>query len=206
MSRPALIQRLQILIAFLQSEEVTHLVIGCNAASTVLPFLDHGRLKIEGVIDSAVKLTLRLRPANLGLIGGRRTVLSGVYRQAFADRGLTVRQRIAQPLSGRIENGDTSSAQLHDDCRAILTPLKKCSHILLACTHYPAISSVLKQYVSAETSLIDPGTELVSQVSKWRLPKGGRDRFLTSGEPQKMVIAASNAFDVRLRSVEKIAI
>jgi len=206
MSRPALTQRLQTLIAFLQSEEVTHLVVGCNAASTVLPFLNHGRLKVEGVIESAVKLTLRLRPASLGLIGGRRTVLSGVYRRAFADRGLIVRQRIAQPLSGRIENGDISSAELRDDCRTILTPLKKCSHILLACTHYPAISSVLKECVSAETLLIDPGTELVAQVSKWRLPKGGQDRFLTSGEPQKMMIAASNAFDVRLKSVEKIEI
>ncbi len=139
MSRPELVSRLNFVIELLISRGITHVVIGCNAASTAIPFLtDHG-IPVEGVIDSAVKTTARLNPSHLGLIGGRRTVISGVYRRAFAEKGIEVRQRIAQPLSGLIESGDTSSSRVHDYAKHILAPIRNCSHILLACTHYPAI-------------------------------------------------------------------
>ncbi|HTH38963.1 MAG TPA: aspartate/glutamate racemase family protein, partial [Pyrinomonadaceae bacterium] len=140
MSRAELAARLDAVIGFLKAKDVTHLVIGCNAASTAIPFLDVQGLKVEGVIDAAVGMTAKLTPKRLGLIGGRRTVLSGVYRSAFAERGIQVEQRIAQPLSGMIESGDVSSDKLRAECKRILAPLRNCSHILLACTHYPAIA------------------------------------------------------------------
>ncbi len=93
---------------------------GCNAASTAIPFLDFQGLKVEGVIESAVAMTVRLKPNRVGLIGGRRTVLSGVHRKAFAAHGIKVEQRIAQPLSGLIESGDISSNKLRAECKRIL--------------------------------------------------------------------------------------
>jgi glutamate racemase len=204
MSRPELVNRLQAVIAFMKSLGVTHLVFGCNAASTALPFLDPDRLSIEGVIDSAVTVTAKLRPSQLGLIGGGRTVRSGVYRTAFARRGIQVEQRIAQPLSGLIESGDIASENLRRYCRTILAPLKNCSHVLLACTHYPAIAPLLKECVSEQTVFIDPAAELVRKIRRWKLKGGGRDLFLTTGDPQQMKTAALRAFDYRIRAVKKI--
>ena len=106
MSRSELVERLRTVIAYLRTKGATQLVIGCNAASTAIPFLNVNSFPIEGVIDSAVRLAAQIQPRRLGLIGGRRTVLSGVYRTAFAARGMTVAQRIAQPLSGLIENSN----------------------------------------------------------------------------------------------------
>jgi len=206
MSRAELTSRLNVVVAFLRSQGVTHLVVGCNAASTVLPLLDLDQIKVEGVIASAVHLTATMHPARLGLIGGRRTVQSGVYRRALHERGISVRQRIAQPLSARIENGDVTSSVLRSQCQAILAPLRSCSHVLLACTHYPAIIPVLKDFVSSETVFIDPAAEIANRVSRWRLPKGGEDRFFTSGEPEKMRIAASNAFGVKIRTIKKVTL
>jgi glutamate racemase len=206
MSRAELISRLNLVAAFMRARGVTHLVIGCNAASTVLPFLNVADMKVEGVIESAIQVTERMRPQNLGLIGGRRTVLSGVYRRAFAARGLLVRQRIAQPLSARIESGDTSSQALRADCQTILSPLTDCSHVLLACTHYPAIISVLRESVSPEAVLIDPAPELVNRIKRWKIPSGGRDTFLTSGEPDKMRRAASNAFGIEIKTIKRVTI
>jgi glutamate racemase len=205
MSRPEMVSRLNDVIAYLQSRGVTHLVIGCNAASTAIPYLKVNGMKIEGVIDSAVAATARLKPKQLGLIGGRRTVLSGVYRKAFAERGVMVEQRIAQPLSGLIESGDISSEKLRSECKKILSPLKNCSHILLACTHYPAISQVMQHYVSIETKLIDPASELVNKLSKWNISNShGLDIFLTSGDRKQMKISARKAFGVKIDTVEKI--
>jgi glutamate racemase len=206
MSRGELVARLNTVIGFLRSQGVTHLVIGCNAASTVIPFLSVADLKIEGVIKSAVRLTERLRPARLALIGGRRTVLSGVYRRALADRGIQLTQRIAQPLSALVERGDLSSLELREQCRKILSPIRNCSHLLLACTHYPAITSALRQFVSQKTVLLDPARELTSAIARWKLPTGGTDTFFTTGDPEKMKAAARAAFGFKIKAARKIAL
>jgi glutamate racemase len=206
MTRPELVARLNKVIEYLRSRGVTHLVIGCNAASTAIPFLNKNEIEITGVIKSAVRLTQRARPERLGLIGGRRTVLSGVYRRAFARSGIDVSQRIAQPLSGMIENGDVSSPALRDECRKILAPLRNSSHILLACTHYPAITSIMRDFVSPETVFIDPAEELVSEISRWKLAPGEETIFLTSGGTAKMKKAAGSAFGVAINKVKKVTL
>lgn len=206
MSRQELVDRLNAVARFLQNLGVTHLVFGCNAASTAIRLLNHDSLKIEGVIESAVKVAASMKPKRLGLIGGGRTVRSGVYRHAFAQRGIPVQQRVAQPLSGLIESGDVSSARLRRECAKILNPLKDCSHILLACTHYPAIQPILKEFVSRETIFINPAAELVNKIKRWRLPVGGEDTFLTTGDPRKMQTAAFKAFGTRINCIRKIII
>lgn len=206
MTRPELVARLNKVIGYLRSRGVTHLVIGCNAASTAIPFLDKSIVEIAGVIESAVRLTKRVKPKRLGLIGGRRTVLSGVYRRAFAEAGIPLRQRIAQPLSGMVENGDVSSRALRAECRKILAPIKNSSHILLACTHYPAITSVMRDIVSPETVFVDPAEELVREIIGWKLAPGDEAVFLTSGDTAKMKKAAQAAFGVVIDEVDRVAI
>ncbi len=206
MSRPELVARLNAVIAFFSSLGVTHLVFACNAASTVIPFLDPGKLELEGMVASAVRVTESMRPRRLALIGGRRTVLSGVYRRALNRHGIKVEQRIAQPLSALIETGDVSSVSLRRQCQEILAPVRNCSHVLLACTHYPAILPILREYVSPETVFIDPAAGLVNRIKRWPLARGGTDLFLTSGDPEKMKTAASKAFGNRLRSVKRVTI
>ena len=205
-SKSELVERLNAVIVYLKSKGVNHLVIGCNAASTAIPFLDNNGVMIEGVIESAVELASKMKPTKLGLIGGRRTVVSGVYRKKFAMRGIELFPRIAQPLSALIEAGDISSPKLHSEAAKILKPIKNCSHLLLACTHYPAISKVIKTIVSPETVLIDPAEELIKKIAVWDLPRNGKDIFLTSGDAEQMKISAFNAFGTKIKKAEKIEI
>jgi len=206
MSRGALVERLNAVIEFLKSKGVTHLVIGCNAASTAIPFLDRAGLTIEGVIESAVEMTAKLAPEKLAVIGGRRTILSGIYRRKFAAEGIPTRQRIAQPLSGLIESGDVSSPELRAASRKILAPVKNASHVLLACTHYPAIIPVLKDFVSARTIFLNPAGALVEKIAAWDLSKTGADCFYTTGGPEEMKTAARNAFGVKIETAERVQI
>jgi len=201
MSPTELVARLDAAIDYLISKRrVSHLVIGCNAASTAIPQLaDHG-IPVVGVIEPAIAMTERLRPRKLGLIGGRRTVVSGVYRRGFGARGMQVNQRIAQPLSAMIESGDTSSGKLRDAARQILSPLRSCSHILLACTHYPAMSPVLSELLPAGTVLINPAAELVKSISLWNIECGGTTEFITTGDANAMQTAAHAAFGVDIPS------
>jgi glutamate racemase len=206
MTRPELVCRLDRVIEHLASLGVTHLVIGCNAASTAIPYLTKTPVKIKGVIDSAVELTARAKPKRLAVIGGRRTVVSGVYRKAFRERGFDIEQRIAQPLSGLIEMGDISSDTLKEEARRILDPIRNSSHILLACTHYPAIAPLLREFVSPATIFIDPAEELVREVKKWKLAVDGGSIFLTSGDAKRMKRAAKAAFDVEIDGARKVVI
>ena len=204
MGRRELAERLDSVIEFLKSKGMTRLVIGCNAASTAIADLrDHG-IKIDGVIEPAVEAAAKLKPTRLGVIGGRRTVVSGVYRKAFAARGIQLKQRIAQPLSGLIEAGDTSSDELRAETKRILSPLKDCSHILLACTHYPAIEPVLRDYVSQSTKLIDPAAIVAKKLGK--IGSAGEHRFFTTGDARQMKQSARLAFGVEIASVEKVRI
>ena len=204
MMRSELVQRLNSVVAFLKNRGVTHLVIGCNAASTAIPFLDDLGVQIEGMIAGAVAASMKYKPKRLAVIGGRRTVLSGVYRKRFAAHGLKIKQRIAQPLSGLIESGDVSSDKLRDEAKKILDPIRNSSHILLACTHYPAITKVLTEFVSSNTEFIDPADSIVKMVSRWKIGPHGEDEFLTSGDPEALKRSAKLAFGVEIGSIEKI--
>jgi glutamate racemase len=206
MSRGELVERLHAVIDFLRSKGVTQLVIGCNAASTAIPFLKRDDVKIEGVIDSAVEMTARLKPQKLAVIGGRRTVLSGIYRRKFAEKGIAAAQRIAQPLSGLIESGDVSSPKLRAASRKILAPVKNASHVLLACTHYPAIIPVLKDFVSAGTVFVNPAGALVEKIAGWELSTDGADVFYTTGGVREMKTAARRAFGVEIKTAAQINI
>lgn len=201
MARRELVTRLTSVVEFLKTRKVTHVAIGCNAASTAIDDLASIDLPIVGVIKPAVAMTARHKPKKLGLIGGRRTVVSGVYRRAFQQHGIEVQQRIAQPLSGIIEGGDISSERLRSEAHRILSPIRNCSHILLACTHYPAIEPMLKRLVSPDSVFLDPASELVKHVARWDLPLGAAE-FLTTGEAAQMKLSARRAFGVDIRHAE----
>jgi len=206
MARRELASRLDTVIEFLIAKGMTRLVIGCNAASTAIPDLaDHG-IKIDGVIEPAVAAAAKLEPKDLGIIGGRRTVVSGVYRQAFAKRGITIKQRIAQPLSGLIESGDTSSELLQAEANRILSPLRNCSHVLLACTHYPAIVPLLKHFVSPSTEFIDPAAAVVKKIRNLSTLAEGKDQVFTTGDGRQMSKSSLLAFGVKLSKIQMIKV
>ena len=203
-TRRELVTRLNAVLRFLEDQEVTQVIIGCNAASTVVGKLHFGSLEVAGVIKPAIEMTLKLRPPRLGLIGGRRTVVSGVYRRGFAERNIEIAQRIAQPLSGLIESADTGSPRLHSEAKRILAPLKNCSHILLACTHYPAIAGVLANYVSPNTRFVDPADAVVAKLSIEQGTETGEDIFLTTGNAREMRRSAKAVWNVELHSAKHI--
>ena len=204
MARRELAARLDSVIEFLISKGVTHLAIGCNAASTAIGDLaDHG-IRIEGVIDAAVEEALKTKPERLSLIGGRRTVVSGIYRRVFAKKGIGLEQRVAQPLSGLIESGDVDSETLRSEAKRILRPIRNSSQILLACTHYPAVENVLKGFVSAHTRFIDPAEAVAKRIAKWKLDGSGADRFFTTGDGAQINKSARLAFGVKIPKVTQV--
>ena len=137
----------------------------------------------------------------LGVVGGARTIRSGLYRRALATPRRRVIQRIAQPLSAHIEAGRVGTPAFERDLARILGPLVRADAILLACTHYPSAREAFRR-LAPRTSLLDPAEAVVETlIARWRLPRGRGDLFLTTGAPGEMRRAARTAWGERSRSV-----
>lgn len=203
MSRVDLTARLQLVSGIMLEEGVSRLVVACNAASTVLA---EARLSIPntGIIEHAVRAVHSSGVSVLGIVGGRRTVLSGIYRKLLPD--CKICQRIAQPLSAHIEAGNLDTEEVLRDLNRILKPLRHVDGLLLACTHYPAISHLFAEILPPGVMLIDPVAEAVEWVlSNWELAEG-EDRFLTTGDPSEMRRAAYLAFRVEIGDIYRYVV
>jgi glutamate racemase len=207
---PAELARRLVTIARWSKREagVTHLAVACNAASTVLPAIDltdQALPAITGIIEHGARAALRLTVPGqtIGVVGGRRTILSGAYRRALAGRA--VRQRIAQPISARVEAGDLSSKDLHRELDAIMAPLRRVDLLVLACTHYPALHAAFAARAPG-AGIVDPAAELLAwAVDAWALESpatgGERDIVFTTGDVAATARSARLAFGMELKPV-----
>lgn len=204
-----LARRLVVIARWLKGEAgVTHLAVACNAASSVLPKIDLAdeRLpEMTGVIEHGARAALqRTRPGQtIGVVGGRRTILSGAYRRALSGRA--VRQRIAQPISARVEAGDLDSEGLRSELDVIMAPLRQVDLLVLACTHYPALREAFAER-APDAGIVDPAAELLAwAMDAWPLDSpatgGARDIVLTTGSVAATARSARLAFGMALEPV-----
>ena len=204
---------------------IDRLVVACNAMSTVLPHHTAGELGLErvgGVVDPAVQAVLESGAAVVGVVGGLRTIRSGVYRRPLAAAGVTVRQRVAQPLSALVEAGLVESRLFRAEVSRVMRPMAHVDALILGCTHYSAGITCFRESTSAAL-IVDPAREALDRVvTGWfdggPGPGSGSeagsgasaaptaDVFFTTGDAVAMARAAHTAFGVALSSVVSVAL
>lgn len=192
-------ERVAKVVTFLFDEGAEYVAVACNAASTELP--DDPR--VAGMIRYGIETVRKENIQVVGIVGGYRTVESGVYRIPLEKCGIRVLQQPAQALSIHIEAGDIASDQLQAEVQSIFEPLRTCGSVLLACTHYPVISDRI-QAAFPGMRLLDPMEHMITDLLKqWKPFAGSRtDRWITSGNAEKMSRAGKNAFGVELTNIE----
>lgn len=212
--RPALAARVDAILRHLaDAHGVDHAVIACNAASTVLPDLAAPRrgIAVTGVIAPAVDALSRVPRRSVGVIGGRRTIASGLYARGLRAAGHYVVQRVAQPLSAHVEAGRLDTADVRRDVATILAPLRDVELLVLACTHYPALAPLLAEGCP-RAALFDPVESTLAHVERdWPLAEASLDargghRFLTTGDADAMRHSARLAFGMGLEEIEAVSV
>jgi glutamate racemase len=191
--------RVEKVIRFLTAQGAERVAVACNAGSTVIPDSPN----VTGVIGHSVSLVMKVKPRQIAIAGGKRTIESNQYKTILENKGMTTVQQVAQKLSAHIEAGDISSKALDRDIAEIFGPIKNMEYILLACTHYPAIADRIKKVTSAH--LLDPAEEMAAWILENWKPLNGNStvRWITSGDAEGMKRAARNAFGVEINNVEK---
>lgn len=206
-----LLRRLEIIIRFLKNRQITNLVVACNAMSTVLTdrsmksgFKD---FNITGVILPAIQAAKNREGTKIGVVGGRRTILSRAYIKSLKENGRNVLQRIAQPVSAYVEKGETDSEAFRAVLKKIMLPLKQTDLLILACTHYEAVIDEF-QMLAPCANIINPSYETLKWVERnWNIPKSfGPDIFYTTGNIREMKKASLIVFGIKICEIEKICI
>lgn len=193
--------RLSLVFQYLRNCDAEKILVGCNAASTVIENND----EVIGIIDHGINVVMSSGVNEIGIVGGKRTIESEIYKTRLETKGVKVHQRIAQPLSARIEAGDIDSEGLSLDIREIFGPIKDMKSILLACTHYPLINDKIAEF-TGDTILLDPAEEMVDWIfDHWEIGEGSNQvKWQTSGDTLQMKNSLEKLYKISTNQIEKI--
>ena len=200
LSKVSLRERFSVIADFFRQRGVTHVLVGCHSASSALdPDAATGlesfcRVAFESIIPAAVRIACRSKSRSLGVIGGERTIQSGVYEVALATSGKHLAFCPAQPLSAFVESGDLDSPAVEAEVRRVLEKLGPIDALLIACTHYPALTPLFTK-VSPSLELLDPGDEMAASAHE---AGSGRLEFFTTGDRSASARAARRAFGIEI--------
>ncbi|NIT35421.1 MAG: glutamate racemase [candidate division Zixibacteria bacterium] len=166
-------------------------IIACNTASaTALEDLDQiVDVPLLGVIEPGARAALgasNLR--RIGVIGTRATITSGAYPRAVAalDKGATVFSRACPLFVPMVEEGRTKGPVVKAVAQEYLTPLleQEIDTLILGCTHYPVLKSVMAEVVGAGVTLID-SAETMATAAKELLAARGEGRPESAETPKQ---------------------
>lgn len=207
LSKQDLRLRLFKIFSFLKEKNIDAIVVACNAASTaILDVTDFEGVPIYNVITPTLNALKQSQDKRLGVIGGDRTVESRVYSQALQTTERLVFEQSTQPLSALIELGKVSEDDVLADLQTLLAPLvaHEIDSLVLACTHYPAISPVIEKNYP-QWKLIDPAVYVADELSSHLQSSQsvGLASYFTSGSREEMISAAQKAFGHRIFQLEK---
>jgi glutamate racemase len=156
--------------AFLLKKNVKMIVVACNTASALaLKELKNAfEIDIIGVIEAgaraAVEATINRR---IGVIGTRATIASGAYVHAIKryDSKAKVFVNAAPLLVPLVEEGWLSNKETESILRHYLAGFgpKKIDTLVLGCTHYPLLKSLIKK-IMPKVTIIDSAREIAITV------------------------------------------
>lgn len=184
------------------------IVVGCNTASSVAPeaIREAFDLPVFEVVTPAVEQALAAsRKKQIGVIGTRGTIASGVYEErikAIAPNA-TVHSNPCPLLVPLVEEGWFSRPETRRIVKSYIHPLRvrQIDTLILGCTHYPMLQEIIAEKAGRRVTIINSGSAVAQKVKSfveetpaWRekAGRGGNDRFFVSDlTPQFKSIAES---------------
>jgi glutamate racemase len=172
---------------FLAAHGIKLLVVACNTASALaLPAIRKAlNIDVVGVIGPGARAAVAgdtdnvqagcLRSRRIGVIATESTVQSGAYTQAIAkaDPSATVIERACPLFVPLAEEGWADEDVARAVAETYLKDLRSSiDTLVLGCTHYPILKSVIQQAVGAQVELIDSGEATAVEVKSLLKEKG----------------------------------
>ena len=200
-------------VEFLMQKDVKLVVVACNTASSLsLDFLKRCfRVPIIGVIEPGAKAAVSVTRNNrIGVVGTRATIASGAYEKAI--RKLSPKNRVFTQSCSLfvpfVEEGWIDKDVTRRVAAEYLGPIRKAriDTLILGCTHYPILKSVIQGVMGKGVMLVDSAKEVAKEVkavldSNGLLKKSagpGRRTFFVSDEPVHFIKTAERFLKKRI--------
>ncbi len=166
-SKETVIRYSRQIIRFLKEQQVKAIVVACNTASAYI--MDSvqdelGDIPILGVIEPGAKVAAKeTRNKRVGIIGTEGTVGSGIHAQYLKqlDSEITVFAKACPLFVPLVEEGWLHDPLTMEVARRYLEELKEkeIDTLILGCTHYPLLRSLIGTVMGPEVRLVNPAYE-----------------------------------------------
>jgi glutamate racemase len=156
---------------FLVSHNCKAIVIACNTASALAFNVVKGQfpeVKVYNVIDPVVEVVASLGLSDVGVIGTRSTISSGIYSKKIKEAAKDVNVHpLATPLLVPMVEEGYHNQNISKEIIASylsLPVLKDIDELILGCTHFPLIKDEINDYYNGRVVLIDSPTIVAKKI------------------------------------------
>ncbi len=167
---------------FLIAHDVQYLVAACNTISSTCLEELQARVPVPvlGVVEPAVRAAVsETKTGRIGIIGTLATVGSGFYAAQIkaADPSIEVFSQACPLFVPLAEEGMLDAEPTRLIAADYLAPLqgKGIDTLILGCTHYPLLRSVIQDVMGPEVTLVDSAAPTAEDLAH-RLAEGGFER------------------------------
>ena len=208
-------------VLFLQSFGVKMVVVACNTASSLsLETLQRKfSIPIVGVIEPGARAALaRTKNGRIGVIGTKSTIGSNAYETWLKklDPSAKVYSNACPLFVPFVEEGWLDGDIVSKVAHTYLDAFKsfKIDTLILGCTHYPLLSSVIQKTVGPKVRLVNSAEETAKEakrlLAKLKLGHTVRSkspdlRFYVSDEPEQFRVLGERFLGRTIASVAKVA-
>ena len=180
---------------YLVAQGIKVLVIACHTSCSAA--LEEVRkavsIPVIGITELGVEEITRLFPnGKVAILGTRATITSGIFQKQIAAELFPIACPLFVPL---VEEGYVAHPMVTAIVQEYLRPLKnhQVEGVLLGCTHYPLLQSIIQQELGNDVQLIDPAIACAektkSLLSEKNLLNPSTDlphyQFFVSDDPEK---------------------
>ncbi|MBU0467552.1 MAG: glutamate racemase [Candidatus Omnitrophica bacterium] len=198
------------------SKKVKMIVVACNSSSSyALEVLkEKFDIPIVGVIDPGAQKAIRLtKNKKIGVIATSATVDSGKYVEALKNIDKSVKvTSVACPLFVPLVEEGWSNKKITADVAGIYLKLLKKENVdalILGCTHYPLLKTVISKVMGRKVALVDSAREVAHQVEKLldqrknrkRSKQKGALRIFVSDKPQSFMRIAKSFLGCKIDEI-----
>lgn len=161
------------IISFLIDRGVKAIVVACGTHSSVtLPQIqERYSVPLLGVVKAGSRSAARITVnGNIGVAATRPTVSSLAYTRELIN--INPEFKVFETACSRfvplVESGKLNGAEPRDAVREYLQPLMENSidTLVLGCTHYPFLTSVINEFVGSKVTLVDPSHETIDELKE----------------------------------------
>lgn len=223
-SKDTIIRYSRQIIRFLQTQGVKAIVIACNTASALaLETVEQEfHLPIIGVVKPGAKVAADVTEnGRIGVIGTESTIHSHLYLQLIRgyDPKITVYEKACPLFCPLVEEGWLRDSVTREVAKRYLEELllRDIDTLILGCTHYPLLRSLIAGIVGKAVHLVNPAYETARELERLLVKEriensggkaSGREpyRFFVSDAADKFKNFANSILPYDIETIRKINI